>query len=154
MPVATREAEIYRSDAMTQSLTPAEREKLLAVSSQNLCHDQLYNKNSTAISSHSPFTVALKTEQNKEYSQHTAREPYITFKTRSPEVLPKPVTRSGLCYSTHDLLGFHTVSPGISCGEGQDICYFVLPPPDAWAYSERCQGIVTVTAALECYTEA
>lgn len=32
MPVATRETEIYRRDAKLNNLTPAEREKLLAVS--------------------------------------------------------------------------------------------------------------------------
>lgn len=155
MPRATRETQIYRKDAKLNHnlLTAAEREKLLEVCSTT-ARILTNTDRQLAVPSIAPVPISYKTWRKVEHPNYSNRQTEGTFKTRSPQIPPQPITRPPLRHRTHDFLCLYTVAAGISCGEGQDTGYSVLSPPNSRAYSKGCQGLEPVADASECDIEA
>jgi len=135
MSVASRETAIYRKDAKLNhnSLSPAEREKLLEVYSKASTRRKPHTYSLLEIPSCSPHTEYLATKQKCHHTNHTNRSASWGIKTWRTEISQDSATRPILRYSSHNILCLHKISTGISCCERQDTRYSILPPPNSRA---------------------
>jgi hypothetical protein len=155
MPRASRETEIYRHDAKKNQtqLTPAEREKLIAVSYLGVEIEYVLTK-SIALSPYTSFAIPVSPREWPKHSYHPSWQAQNTVRIGSSNFSKSSIACSGLCYNTHHLLCIYPDTSGISCCKRSYICYSILPPSNAGAYSEGREGAVTAATASECDFEA